>query len=173
MDLLSVVTGIGAAFAVGLAQKIAGYWVDSWEARQERRKRLVQDWREMVRDVWRNGRILRRMIDLDNEDGDEDEYRRLEQELDPKYHLLNFPLVGEMLRCDERYYSLRNRMGEQERREVEEADQLAEGTRFPEGLSILSDEIDRIEAEWGLLSGGRRLGRSGAWWGLRGLVTTK
>lgn len=147
--MTSILTGIGAAFAVGIAQAVVGPFVE-WHIEQKRqrsqqRKKLIQDWREMLRDVWGNARLM-------NQRQSDEGPRIAVTDLDPRYRLLDYPIVEEMLKADERYYSLRNRMEESKREYIEsEAGAASSNVTMPKGLSVVSEEIDRIESEWGLV----------------------
>ncbi|MCS3758264.1 hypothetical protein [Salinibacter ruber] len=147
MNLTSIFTGIGAALAVGLVQSVVGplveWYVEQKRNERERRRRLIQDWREMIRDVWRNGRIMSR---IDDEGHPQAEHAKI----DSRYEELYLPNLTWMLRADERYYSLRSRMRPSAREEIEE-DRAIRDTGLPQGLQILSEEIDRIESEWELV----------------------
>lgn len=169
MDLTSIFTGVGAALLVSLVQGIVGPLmerrVERERQRMKRRKRLIQDWREMVRDIWRNGRILHAMKESDwGGAGD----------LDPRYEQLRQPLVGEMLKSDERYYSLRNRMSQSAREKIESnADvETVENLVMPQSLSDVSYEIDRIESEWDLVSGNESDSDIHPWWSWRQLKSS-
>lgn len=156
VDLTPVAIGIGSALAVALIQSTIGplveWWVNSWERRKERKERLIQEWREMVGDVWRQVRIL----SLYGEQGDEVESKvadavSLKEAIDKRYQLLEYPITREVLMSDERFLSLRPRLSERAIRELKESEtpNLPRG-RMPKVLKTVSEEVDRIESDWGL-----------------------
>jgi hypothetical protein len=157
MNLTSIFTGIGAALAVGLVQVVVGplveQYVEKEREKRKRRKKMIQDWREMVSDAWRHVRIL----SLHGAGGDEitskvTDVVNLEEEVDRRYQLLEAPIPREVLKSDDRFYSLRARMSDEAIRQIKNSDKPTDARgRMPEVLKVVSREIDRIESNWELV----------------------
>jgi hypothetical protein len=152
-NILAAIIGVLASAATALVTPLAEWHlVDRYKVRREIRREKLEKWRTMVRDVWRNCRILEEIREEKNQDGggNSERVRELEERLDVRYQNLELGLPAQALKSDERFYSLRPHLSKETTEEVENTAGTTGKIIAPDLIESITQDIDRIESEWGL-----------------------
>jgi hypothetical protein len=83
-------------------------------------------------------------------DPDPERVKELDEQIDPRYQYLGAPVLTEIVRSDERFYSLRRHLSNEVLADFEEPGKDPGTIVQPDLLKRLVREIDRIESEWNL-----------------------
>lgn len=153
-NIVAAIIGVLASGATALVATLAQWYLVEKPKRQRKVKReKLREWRTMVRDVWRNCRIIEEIRKEKNKEdgGDPERIKELEKRLDLRYQNLELGLPGKALRSDERFYSLRSHLSDETIREIEDTKATVDNISMPDPLKSITQDIDRVESEWELL----------------------